>query len=61
MLFPYAAGSGQSTALTTPLAPEAAERIRLALSHTHSEQTKEAYGLAWRQFEQWAEALLMAT
>ena len=55
MLFPHAAGPRQSSALTTPLAPEAAERIRLALSHTHSRQTKEAYALAWRQFEEWAD------
>ena len=56
MLFPYTAAPGQNTALTTLLAPEAAERIRVALGHTHSEKTKEAYALAWRQFEQWAEA-----
>ena len=56
MLFPYLAGPGQSTALQTPLGPEAAERIRIALGHTHAEKTKDAYALAWRQFEEWAEA-----
>ena len=46
MLFPYLAGPGQSTALQTPLGPEAAERIRIALGHTHAEKTKDAYALA---------------
>ena len=47
--------TGADTALQTFLDPAAAERIRVALGHTHSRQTREAYGLAWRQFSTWTE------
>ena len=48
-------GPGHNSTQQHPLDPAAAERIRVALEHTHSRKTKEAYALAWRQFSTWKE------